>query len=232
MPASENSLFTYSFTAGSKTANESWLASPITVTTSSGKIRKAMIQWEQATSSIIEITLDGGSNWTVVNNGSTFVGFVQRSINFENGKSFNIRSQSAVAVRSFMLADSSDVALAPLDGGGQSSISLATPISGEFSQFNRLGAGSIANYTQLTASGVVSPEPSIIYGYIVTVAMSAAATTVYDNASTGSGTVLFVIPASTAVGQYLFPAGIQVNNGVYASFAGTGTVNFVYVGIP
>jgi hypothetical protein len=58
--------------------------------------------------------------------------------------------------------------------------------------------------------------------------MSAAATTVYDNASAASGNVLFVIPASTAVGAYKMPVGIRAANGIYASFAGTGTVNFLY----
>jgi len=103
------------------------------------------------------------------------------------------------------------------------------PLNGELAQFNRTAAGSISPYVNLTADGVVSNTPCIIYGYIVTVAMSAAATTVYDNASAASGTVLFVIPASTAVGQYSFPVGVITNNGAYADFAGTGTVNFLAV---
>jgi len=82
-------------------------------------------------------------------------------------------------------------------------------------------------YVNSTASGVLSATPCTIYGYFVTAAMSAAATTVYDNASAASGTVLFIIPASTAVGQYLFPVGISTTLGAYASFAGTGTVNFL-----
>lgn len=109
---------------------------------------------------------------------------------------------------------------------GQLSIQL---LNGELTQFNRMAGGNISPYVNLTASGIVSATPAIIYGYIVTVAMSAAATTVYDNASAASGTVLFVIPASTAVGVYLFPTGILTNNGAYASFAGTGTVNFVAI---
>ena len=81
--------------------------------------------------------------------------------------------------------------------------------------------GHILNDSFKTGAGVA-------YGYIVTTAMSAAATTVYDNTA-ASGTVLFVIPASTAIGVYQFPVGVQFNTGLYASFAGTGTVNFLYI---
>ena len=111
-----------------------------------------------------------------------------------------------------------------VNSAGQLSIAL---LNGELAQFNRLAGGSIAPYVNLTASGVVANAPCIVYGYVVTTAMSAAATTVYDNASAASGTVLFVIPASTAVGQYSFPVGIITTAGAYASFAGTGTVNFL-----
>ncbi len=103
------------------------------------------------------------------------------------------------------------------------------PLNGELSQFNRLAGGAISPYINLTGTGVIKAVPTIIYGYIVTSAMSAAATTIYDNASAASGTVLFVIPASTAVGVYLFPTGMMTNSGAYASFAGTGTVNFLAV---
>lgn len=96
-------------------------------------------------------------------------------------------------------------------------------------QFNRVASGSISPYVQRTTTGVISALPCIIYGYVVTVAMSAAATTVYDNGSAASGNVLFVIPASTAVGFYALPVGMLTNAGAYASFAGTGTVNFLAV---
>lgn len=111
-----------------------------------------------------------------------------------------------------------------VNAAGQLSIAM---LNGELAQFNRLAAGPIAQYVNLAASGVVANAPCIVYGYIVTVAMSAAATTVYDNASAASGTALFVIPASTAVGQYSFPVGVITTAGAYASFAGTGTVNFL-----
>lgn len=111
-----------------------------------------------------------------------------------------------------------------VNASGQLSIAL---LNGELTQFNRLAGGPIAPYVNKTASAVLSAVPCIVYGYVVTVAMSAAATTVYDNASAASGTVLFVIPASTAVGQYMFPVGMIATAGAYASFAGTGTVNFL-----
>jgi len=111
-----------------------------------------------------------------------------------------------------------------VNAAGQLSIAM---LNGELAQFNRLAAGSVAQYVNLTATGVVANAPCIVYGYIVTAAMSAAATTVYDNASAASGTALFVIPASTAVGQYSFPVGVITTAGAYASFAGTGTVNFL-----
>ena len=50
---------------------------------------------------------------------------------------------------------------------------------------------------------------------------------VYDNPSAASGNVLFVIPASTGVGAYKLPVGIKATQGIYASFGGTGTVNFL-----
>lgn len=100
--------------------------------------------------------------------------------------------------------------------------------AGESQQFDRTFGGPLAQYSNKTASGSVKSGAGVAYGYIVTVAMSAAATTIYDNTS-AAGTVLFVIPASTAVGVYQFPTGVQFNTGLYASFAGTGTVNFLYI---
>ena len=85
-----------------------------------------------------------------------------------------------------------------------------------------------ADYTNLTATGAVRAVPATFLGYEVTTALSAAAITIYDNASAASGTVLCVIPASTAVGAYKLPVGIKATNGIYASFGGTGTVNFLW----
>jgi hypothetical protein len=118
---------------------------------------------------------------------------------------------------------------APVADNDGMPVTLQTALNGELPQFNRLAGGAVAAYSNKTATGVVSAVPSIVYGYIVTTAMSAAATTVYDNAAAASGTVLFVIPASTAVGFYSLPVGMIAVNGIYASFAGTGTVNFLHV---
>jgi len=125
-------------------------------------------------------------------------------------------------------ANGADGTWQPIRVNAAGQIELAM-LNGELAQFNRLAAGSVAQYVNLTADGVVANAPCIVYGYIVTAAMSAAATTVYDNASAASGTVLFVIPASTAVGQYSFPVGLITTNGAFADFAGTGTVNFLIV---
>ncbi len=93
---------------------------------------------------------------------------------------------------------------------------------------NSLHTCTAAVYDNATASKIIKSGAGITFGYVVTTAMSAAVTTVYDNTA-ASGTVLFVIPASTAVGVYQFPVGVQFNTGLYASFAGTGTVNFLYI---
>lgn len=94
---------------------------------------------------------------------------------------------------------------------------------------NQAGGNVDAAYTPLTATGAVVARPAVCFGYEVTTALSAAAITVYDNASAASGNVLFVIPASAAVGAVKFPIGIRATAGIYASFGGTGTVNFLYV---
>lgn len=80
-----------------------------------------------------------------------------------------------------------------------------------------------------TATGVVQNCPGSYSGYVVTTALSAAAITIYDNASAASGTIIDVIPASTAAGTTKNLANpIRCKNGIYASFAGTGTVTFLY----
>jgi hypothetical protein len=111
-----------------------------------------------------------------------------------------------------------------VNAAGQLSIAM---LNGELAQFNRLAAGPVAQYVNLTADGVVANAPCIVYGYIVTTIIGAGTVTVYDNASAASGTALFVIPAATAVGQYSFPVGVITTAGAYADFASTGTVNFL-----
>ena len=81
---------------------------------------------------------------------------------------------------------------------------------------------------ELTATGIVSQQPGYYWGYVVTVSPSAAVT-VYDNASAAAGTVVGVVPSAAAVGTvYALPSPVPVTSGLYASFAGTGTVLFLY----
>jgi len=84
--------------------------------------------------------------------------------------------------------------------------------------------------TSLTASGALLAIPEGEYvGFVVTTALSAAAITIYDNASAASGTIIDVIPASTAAGTRVNNASpIRVKNGIYVSFGGTGTVTFFF----
>lgn len=84
-----------------------------------------------------------------------------------------------------------------------------------------------ASTVSLTATGAVKPSAGRLLKVVVTTAMSAAATTIYDNASAASGTILFVVPASAAVGN-VYTIDLPAVNGIYASFAGTGTITIGY----
>lgn len=90
------------------------------------------------------------------------------------------------------------------------------------------GFPQVAAFTaSLTATGVVKSAAGRLLKAVVTTALSAAAVTIYDNAGAASGTILFVIPASAAVGA-VYDINLPAVNGIYASFAGTGTVTFGY----
>lgn len=79
--------------------------------------------------------------------------------------------------------------------------------------------------TVVTADAVVQSHSGYYYGYIVTVAMSAAVSTIYDNASAASGTVIGSVAASAAVGTtQLFSHRVPVTNGIYVDIGGTGTL--------
>lgn len=79
-----------------------------------------------------------------------------------------------------------------------------------------------------TTSGIVKSSPGYYTGYVVTTALSAAAITIYDGV-TAAGTILDIIPASAAAGtKGSFAQPIRAKTGLYASFAGTGTVTFLY----
>ena len=84
----------------------------------------------------------------------------------------------------------------------------------------------------LTTSGAVRSSGGWYYGYIVTTATATGAINIYDNTA-ASGTVIDVIPATTAAGtQRVLAMGVPVSNGIFAEFAGgaTGTVLFVHDG--
>lgn len=101
---------------------------------------------------------------------------------------------------------------------------------GENSTDDRLyGGAAPASKSALTGTAAVKASAGKYYGYTVTTALSAAAITLYDNASAASGTVIDVIAASTAAGTTkILAAPIPCTNGIYASFGGTGTVLFLY----
>ena len=84
-----------------------------------------------------------------------------------------------------------------------------------------------ASTASLTATGAVKAGPGRLGSVLVTTALSAAAVTIFDNASAASGTVLCVIPASSAIGTRIV-VDLPAFAGIYASFAGTGTVAFGY----
>lgn len=82
--------------------------------------------------------------------------------------------------------------------------------------------------TERTTTGVVKAQKGYYWGYVVTVATSAVIT-VYDNASAAAGTVVCVIPITAAAGAaQMFDTAIPISNGLYANFAGTGTVLFLH----
>jgi hypothetical protein len=80
------------------------------------------------------------------------------------------------------------------------------------------------NTETVTSSGAVKNAPGRLLQILVTASPSADIT-VYDNAAVASGTVLAIIPASTAVGV-LINVSMPAASGIYASFGGTGAVTF------
>ena len=82
---------------------------------------------------------------------------------------------------------------------------------GEDSTFDRTYGGRMpASKSALTATGAVGAAGVRKYhGYMVTTALSAAAITIYDNTS-AAGTVIDIIPASTAAGTLSFPCDAPV----------------------
>ena len=87
---------------------------------------------------------------------------------------------------------------------------------------------SSANKSVPTGTGntVVKASPGVLCSIVVTTAGTAAAT-VYDNASTNSGTVLFATPASTSVGTIYAIYGAALN-GITVANVTSGPVLTVY----
>lgn len=117
-----------------------------------------------------------------------------------------------------------------LDALGRLGVINYGAIKGEDVDFDRLNVSEKAtSKAALTGSGQVGSAGARVYrGAIVTTTLSAAAITLYDNTS-AAGTVIDVIPASTAAGTKIKPpSNVPCTTGIYASFAGTGTVLFLY----
>jgi hypothetical protein len=101
---------------------------------------------------------------------------------------------------------------------------------GENSTFDRTFGGAMVKKVSLTADGQVGiAGPCLYYGHEVTAALSAAVINVRDATAAGTGDIVDIIAASSAAGvkNYL-PFGVYCPSGVYADFAGTGTVTFFY----
>lgn len=107
---------------------------------------------------------------------------------------------------------------------------LATALMGENSTDDRLyGGNAPASKVALTATGVVKASAGKYYGYKVTTVLGAGAITVYDDPDSANGTVIDSIAATTAAGTTVILASpIPCSAGMYASFASTGTVLFLY----
>lgn len=110
---------------------------------------------------------------------------------------------------------------------------VARTTTGQLTQFNRIGAGSIVQYVAVSASGVVVSGPCIFYGYKVITAGSSII--VYDSTTTaGSPQVIIPSASTTSAGSTngstaSHACGLLMNNGVYTALTGGGTFIFYYV---
>ncbi len=83
-----------------------------------------------------------------------------------------------------------------------------------------------ASVKAMTESGVLKASPGALYGYVVN-STSSGTVKLWDNASAGSGTVLFET-ATPAAGIYTFPAAAVFANGCYVTIANTLSITFFY----
>jgi hypothetical protein len=76
--------------------------------------------------------------------------------------------------------------------------------------------------TTLAASAVISARPGALLGVLLTAGADAASVTIYDNATTNSGTVLAVVKAAiNSTAQWTPHVGQVCANGLYAAVSGT-----------
>lgn len=114
--------------------------------------------------------------------------------------------------------------------GGALHVSNVAVEPGHDSTLDRTWGGGKATHTAaITSDTQVKSSAGVYYGYIVTTATATAAISIYDNTAE-SGTVIDVIPASTAVGKYISPVAITCAQGIYAGYAAsaTGTIIVLY----
>jgi hypothetical protein len=76
-------------------------------------------------------------------------------------------------------------------------------MAGEDQTLDRQFGGARASYNEATGDELIKTGAGVFYGITVTVALSAATVVIRDATSAGTGTVLCVIPASSAAGYTL-----------------------------
>ena len=101
---------------------------------------------------------------------------------------------------------------------------------GQDATFDMQWGGLKAKAVSLSADGQVGNAAAGYYlGYLVTTALNAFVINVRDATAAGAGTIVDIIPISALAGaQVSLPFGKYCPTGVYADFAGTGTVTFFY----
>lgn len=130
-----------------------------------------------------------------------------------------IRASVSGGSPSGLYAAADSVSAASSDGAfttGTAEVSLASLLSGELQQFNRLAGGAICPYVPVSADTVVSSGPAVYYGAFCVAAGTMAA--IYDNTS-ASGTKLLDSQVGVANTFYGFGGlGVQCANGIYADW--------------
>ena len=93
-----------------------------------------------------------------------------------------------------------------------------------------------AGYPEVTAftapvtigtTQVIKAGPGRLLKVMVTTVTATAATTIYDNASAASGTILLVIPVAAAAGT-VYDVNLPALNGLTVGGAGTGAITIGY----